>query len=60
MGINHLNKSCQILAFVLLYPSIEAFWNHIIYPAVRCSDRAERSSNETGDISAITGAESGR
>ena len=25
MGINHLNNSCQILAFVLLYPSIEAF-----------------------------------
>ena len=54
MGINHLNNSCQIFAFVLLYPSIEAFWNHIVYPAVRRSDRAERSSNET----AITGAES--
>ena len=57
-SINHLNNSCQILAFVLLYPSIEGFWNHIVYPAVRRSDRAERSGNETKDISAITGAES--
>ena len=50
MGINHLNNSCQILAFVLLYPSMEAFWNHIVYPAVRRSDRAERSSNETEQL----------
>ena len=50
-------SSYQILAFVLLYPSIEAFWNHVIYPAVR---RSDRSSNESGDSeAAIAEAELG-
>lgn len=38
----------QILSFVLLYPSVEALWNHVIYPAVRGADRSSSGSGDGG------------